>query len=60
MAKTNSEKAYDKGYEDSRQGRFDPPDGTSIPTLIGEQVFGRSEAAKGYDAGRDQEKADRK
>ena len=60
MAKSQEDRAYDKGYEDQRQERYDPPSGTSWTTAIHDVVVGRTEADKSYDGGREAARADGK
>ena len=46
-------KDYDRGYEDQRKGRYEPPGGKSWAEVIGGQLFGRSQADRDYHRGRE-------
>lgn len=60
MSMSQEDRAHDKGNEDCRQGRYDPPGGSSWTTALRGPVFGNAEANKAYEAGRRSARADDK
>lgn len=60
MAKTDNEKAYDKGGDDYRQDRYDPPGGTGWTDHIQGQIAGYPETRESYQEGREAAKQDGK
>lgn len=46
----------DRGTEDRRQGRYNPPDGTGWTDSLTQQIFGETQANKDYRKGYEEEK----